>query len=618
MIKVINNIERAIIITSILLYPIIFLTDFSNLFDTPKLTLILVSSLLLLLIKSIKVFWNKSIDINIGKHDLAVLLFIVAAGLSAILVSPNKSDVLYIPGSLSFVILSGFYYYCINQFEKRSDFLNAFLISSFILALTQIFSFFGINKLFTFLPDFAKDTVFTPFGNIINTILILTSSLPILIYRALNNKDVSEKILSALVIVIIILGIGTSTKMILSNNDNPIFVLSYKNSWSIAADSLKSNPITGVGLSNFGYAFEKFKPVQFNLQKDWNIKYIQGSSFGMTALAENGLAGLAAILFLLFIILKNNNWKKPHHLSVLIVFVGMLLLPASITLLPLFFVLLSISTETKKVNLLKTESKTISLLPSISSAILVALIIYLYAKPLYADILFTKSTEDLNEGKVSSAYENINKATKINPYVDKYHLLSSALNLAIAENIAKKQDITEDDKNNISKLVQQAIRESKAAVSVNTTKSSNWESLSNTYKTISVFAKGAETFAIESINQAISLDPINPLLRIKLANLYYSQKKYDLAIEALKLAVLAKPDLPNAHYNLAIVYKEAKQLDKAKEEMNITLSLLGKNSTDYEKALKELQDIEELTKPEQSAKPIIDPQIELQPENPEG
>jgi len=143
-------------------------------------------------------------------------------------------------------------------------------------------------------------------------------------------------------------------------------------------------------------------------------------------------------------------------------------------------------------------------------------------------------------------------------------------------------------------------------VTLNKDRSSNWENLGNIYQSVMAFAKGADNYALQSYSQAIFLDPINPNLRIKLGGIYYSQKKYEEAIDIFKLATLAKSDYANAHYNLSLAYKENKDFTKAKDEMNIVLKLIGKNSKDYDLALKELEKIDELTKPEPIPEPIIE------------
>ena len=69
--------------------------------------------------------------------------------------------------------------------------------------------------------------------------------------------------------------------------------------------------------------------------------------------------------------------------------------------------------------------------------------------------------------------------------------------------------------------------------------------------------------------------------------------------------------MANAHYNLAVAYREKKDIAKATEEMNKVLSLVGKDSADYETAKKELEKLESLTTPQPVAPSNIKPPINL-------
>ena len=181
----------------------------------------------------------------------------------------------------------------------------------------------------------------------------------------------------------------------------------------------------------------------------------------------------------------------------------------------------------------------------------------------------------------------------------------------MAGSLAKIENLSEDDKKTLTQLIQQTVQEAKAAATLNPRSASSWENLGDVYNSVTSFAKDADAFAIQSYSQAIYLDPINPTLRIKLGGIYYAQGKFADAAKVFELAVVAKPDLANAHYNLAMAYKEDKQLEKAKEQMNLTLSLLGKDSKDFETAKKELEAIEGLTPPQSSPSPVIVPPIEI-------
>jgi hypothetical protein len=81
--------------------------------------------------------------------------------------------------------------------------------------------------------------------------------------------------------------------------------------------------------------------------------------------------------------------------------------------------------------------------------------------------------------------------------------------------------------------------------------------------------------------------------------------------------VAVKPDYANAHYNLAAAYKAKGDTADAKTELTTVLSLLDKNSADYQKAKTDLDNIgsAEITPPAASPAPTtvpaITPAIEL-------
>ncbi|PIZ49378.1 hypothetical protein COY29_01960, partial [Candidatus Woesebacteria bacterium CG_4_10_14_0_2_um_filter_39_14] len=224
---------------------------------------------------------------------------------------------------------------------------------------------------------------------------------------------------------------------------------------------------------------------------------------------------------------------------------------------------------------------------------------------------FQEAINAVGNNNAQTAVNKMVAAINLNPKVDRYRLSYSQINLAIAQNLATKKDLTDDDKNAISQLIQIAIQEGKATVALNPTRSGNWALLAGIYRSVMSFAQGADQFTIQTYSQAVALEPVNPNLRIALGGIYYALGRYDEAIDAFKLAVLAKPDLANAHYNLAITYREKNEVKKATEEINIVLTLVGKDTADYETAIKELKNLESLTPPAEAPTPVIKPPLEL-------
>ena len=87
-------------------------------------------------------------------------------------------------------------------------------------------------------------------------------------------------------------------------------------------------------------------------------------------------------------------------------------------------------------------------------------------------------------------------------------------------------------------------------------------------------------------------------------------------------AVTVKNDLLNAHYNLSAAYHEKGEVQKAIDEMNIVLSLVEKDSPDFELATGELGALKKrlpsteegtnnLVPPLPAGEPVITPPLEL-------
>ncbi len=610
--KIIDKIESALLLSLLFLYPLFVTTLFPNLFDTSKLLLISFGLGLVTLIKVVKLFLKDSFELSIGKYDIFMLLLALIFLFSGIFAAYNKVEAFFLPGNASFVIFAVLIYFYINQ--KSEDFKSNALIvltaSVFILSIYQILNFVGIISHIPFLPEAVRLKSFNPMGNILSLIVILIAILPYLLDKILNRSDLAEKILSSLVALAIISGTIVSALMAIPGKDTSVTILNLKHGFPIAIDSLKENPIFGVGPSYFSYAFNKFRPLDFNTTDIWDIKFLQNSSQFLTIFTEVGILSVLIFVYLGYLLYKTRDFKNPLFISLIILLLGVLTLPISFSSLPLVFVLFALQTTSKTYKMGYFVKKIPQVLIAVPVVTVVFLVFYFFGRGFYAENVFLQGVKKLNSGDAVLAYELINKSVALNPYSDRFHQFAANLNIVIAQNMAQNQNLTDEDKRNISNLIQQAVREGKAAVSVNPKKAANWESLSEIYRSIMSFAKGADTFAVESLRQAISLDPINPILRIKLGSLYYSLGKYEEAVDVLKLAVLAKSDHPNARYNLALAYKENKQIDRAKEQIKIVLELLGKESKDYEVALKELQNLESLTEPSPIPEPA-EPQVEL-------
>jgi tetratricopeptide (TPR) repeat protein len=182
----------------------------------------------------------------------------------------------------------------------------------------------------------------------------------------------------------------------------------------------------------------------------------------------------------------------------------------------------------------------------------------------------------------------------------RYRVAYSNTNLALANSLASKEELTDKDRQDITQLISQSIREGKAAVALNPLNSSAWVNLASIYRQLINFAQGSDQWAVSSYIQAIRLDKTNPQLRLDLGGLLFSLQQYEDAIDQYKQAISLKSDMANAYYNLSFAYRQLEKYPESYASLQNVVNLLDPSSADYEKASQELAELQKLL-PQQPA-----------------
>jgi len=638
--KILKQIEKYLLLFVIFITPLLVMPIFSNAYRVSKIIILVSGVILILITKLVKTFASGKLTITSGNFDFPIFLLAISYLLSGILVSPNKYEAFFIPGSAILIIAISFLYFLLNQSHLESKTVKSTIFySSLVFSLISILSLSGILEKIPQLPSFMKESTFNTEGALIPSIVFMLTVLPISIKNTIEEKESVKKIFGIVTSIFVASAIILSVFNIFSNTKVRVILSDFSSNWSIAIDSLKQNPLLGIGAGNYQTAFNFYKPVSYNSTQNWSIKFNSARNLYFTILTEAGLLGLAASILLIIVsfneIKKNIKQKGDVSISLAILLIFLAIFPSSPTLLMLLAVLLSLVTEKKdfEINLTlkgQEDQKASYLLTRIPSMlvclpVLAGLVIFSIKgiKTVYAEATFKKAADALAVQDAKSTYDYIKKAININPYVDRYRTSFSQVSFALANALASKENLTDQDKQIIAQLIQQSITEGKAAVTLNTTRSENWANLAAIYQSIIPFAQGADQFAVQTYSQAVTLDPVNPLTRISLGGVYYSLGRYDEAIEAFKLAVIAKPDYANAHYNLAIAYREKGDIESAITQMELVLSLVNKDSSDYQLAKSELESLEgrkaeiettaseNLTPPQEAQEPVMEPPLEL-------
>jgi len=634
--------KRAIIINKIItwkltilagLIPLFFLPFTSEFYDFNKNILLFYSVLVLLILWAFKIIFSKELRFKRSIFDLPILAIAGAFILSTIFASPNRLETLWLPeGTGTIVTLTIIYFIITNNLRKadQAKILKGFLAGSVILSLIAIYQFIGLGE--TFINEnsslaFLRLKSWTPAGNLLHASIFLLIILILVFIQSTSLfkkiKNGKEKILSSihqpLFIVIIIAGLTILLLQLFSPENRPL-LLPLSTAWAIAIESLKNgrNFFLGVGPKSFLDAFSQFRPSNYSLTSLWATRFALSRNFYLHLLTTVGLLGLAAWIWLIGQVIKKKG-SLLYFLPLLVIFLLFLFLPANFLVFSVLYILLGLMAINSPSNEYKEKSKTLAIIIFSLTIIITATCGYFVTRAYAAEIYFKRSLNDIAQNDGTKAYNNQIKAITLNPYNDAYRLSYSQVNLSLADTLAGKANISDQDRQNITTLVQQAIREAKVAVSLNKNKVTNWENLGQIYRQLINFAEGADQWAITTLRQHIDLDPTNPQLKLRLGGIYYALGDYDEAIRWFQKAVDDKVNFANGYYNLSAAYREKGDFKKAHEIMQTAVNLVPSDSPDYQKARNEL---EELAKkiPPQETKPeeeVEESEILSEPEIPE-
>lgn len=642
MISFLPKVRTNILYGLVFLLPLFFLPITPDFFDLPKLALLSFGTLLLLFLWTFEHARSGDWRVFRSPFDLPILTFATAFLISALL-SSNKLGAFAFPGTVTLVIGASVLYFLIVQEAqsplRRIKIINLFLlgggISAFISVLAGV-GFFGLVG-GTNLPAFLAQPTFGTIGGVLPAVSLFVVLIPLAVERFLEKRT-NLVSLPSFVLLLLILGVIVVGFYSLPGQAASLKLLPLSTGWAIALETLKTQPFFGVGPGNFLEAFGRLRPVSYNFTDVWNLRFAVSSNWYLHVWTTSGLLGVAGFVWLVIRAVKSVRKKKAWaNYSLLLATLLLLLIPGNLILIVTFYILLALlgTSEVKEGNVhfaaLGESGKRLFRvgLPALSLAALVALL-WFGGKIYVAEVIYYQGISSATRNEVTKAYQTFIQAIQQNPRRDVYRITYSQTNLAIANGLAGKKDLTDADRQTINQLVQQAIREGKAAAVLNPRMASNWENLARIYQALIPLAQGADQWAISSYQQAITLDPLNPILRVAFGGVFYSLGQWDDAIRTFELAVAAKPDFANAHYNLAAALREAGVTQKAIAEMEQVLRLVKQGTSDYQLAQSELDalrgqlaqkeatpsgKLSELTPPEATPSAKLEPKLGLSPES---
>lgn len=624
--KAINKIINWLTIGLTFLLPIFFLPITTEFYIFNKQALLIGVTGIMAILWLAKMAITQTLVFRRTVLDLPIILFAAAYIIVSLASAPNKVLAFTAPtGAGTILALTLLYFVITNNLRPyaiRST-LYAFIASAALLGLAAVYQFLGFGEAIATAP-WLENKLFTPAGGSLILISVLITALAAavtLFLKQFGKRGLALTVFTGGASVVIAVGLILTIYLLLPGKETSFTMLSYPDSWAIGIESFKRNPLFGVGPGNYLSAFNRFRPVTFNNNDFWDIRFGNASSYPLELLTIGGLLVLGT--YFLLLIKSARLWLKAYRqgeealLPLLIGLAGTMIIPwliaSNLVLLSYSYIFLAmVAILVGQKGVASFKAKTSSLIVLVVGLLLIIPSLYFWGRIYAADMAFRQSLNALVENRGTVVYNQQIRAITLNPYNPNYRQAYSQTNFALANSIAGQQELTDQDRANITQLIQQAIREAKAATVLNPTEANNWENLAQIYRNLINFAQGADQWAIVAYRQAIVTDPINPRIRINLGGLFFALQNYEAATRQFQNAVDLKPDFANGYYNLAAAYREREMYSEAYLAMQAVLNTLPIDSPDYQKAKDELDELaiklpvpEEVTPPEEEEAPIL-------------
>ena len=332
--------------------------------------------------------------------SLAVLIFLIFMGLSAVLSLAQENAIfgnLIQPDTFLSFLVGGLIFFLAAIYLKRDDLKRLAFIFFAGLVLTLIFGLLQIFGKFILPWDFSRSTAFNSIGSINGWGIFISFGL-IMIIASLSNLGFSKRrkiilafvgfLIGAALIILNIqmlwvsLGLAMLVIILLKFTERlemnlPIiiiiislfFILISQQLPSIINLPVEARPnisttllvakgtfvgvkqiLFGSGPASFGFNWRLFKPTAINQSVFWSTTFNQGFSFAATLLATVGIFGALALLFIIFAfireLIKKLRFATPNRIIVATglsyLLINLFIFPALFTQMFFIFLLLGI------------------------------------------------------------------------------------------------------------------------------------------------------------------------------------------------------------------------------------------------------------------------------------
>jgi len=342
----------------------------------------------------------------------------------------------------------------------------------------------------------------------------------------------------------------------ISNNE---ITPSVTSTFSVAKGVYGKNPVLGIGPNRFADAWAMYKPNSVNSTQFWDVSFNAGSGLIPTFVATTGFLGLLSWLaFLLtflivgfkkiFLSIKNRAGGEPaifffaslYLLSVCLFYsAGIVIFLLSLAFAGIFIGLSSAGREKEEISISFADSRKTFPITLVLVVLMIfsAALLFKYIERFASIPSFVRA---VNATDIPIAESSISKAITLHSndlYLRTYaQIYTNKLNFLLS----KGASLTDVEKASLQPTFDQAIGGATSAILYNDMNYLNLQMLGSVYFTaMTLGVEGASSKAVDALTKASVLNPINPRLKLALANIYAADGKIkeakDFAGEALAL-----------------------------------------------------------------------------------
>lgn len=386
---------------------------------------------------------------------------------------------------------------------------------------------------------------------------------------------------------------------------------SFGTSFDIMKETIRDDPLFGVGPENFSLAYDAYKPQSINNTIFWNIRFSEATSEAFNSAVSLGIVGLAGFLFLLWNAARTGlkNYALFSPFAVLIA--AWALYPFNLTLGFAFWLLLGVlalsasrGEDELVINLEKSPRHSLITSVSFVGVMVLAVVSFYFMSLRYAaNIKFAMA---LTESDVDKQTQELVDAINLNRSEDLYSRnLASLLVVRVNQELQKLSGVRNDaERQEVVARVQNFSTTAINLVNEITVRhgrdATNWFSRALVYENLINVIDGADQWAARMYQEYSGLAPNDPTPHLRTGNIQLNRADFlrqlisgqgenlgaqdraniqnqisenlRLAEESFQKAIELKSDYVLAIYSLGVVYEREGRVKDAVRQLEITRS----------------------------------------------